>query len=63
MSGKIYNRRNFINARNLREEAKQKLKDYDAIMGKVKSEYENFRKTGILCKAFTENNDNTSETI
>ena len=44
--------RNFIQARNLLREAKEKLKDYDAVIGSVKKDYDVLRKTGIPCKAF-----------
>ena len=45
-------RRQYINARNLREEAEQKRKDYDAIIGRVQKEYDALRATGIPCRAF-----------
>jgi hypothetical protein len=48
--------RNYIQARNLFEEAKVKIKDFDAIMGQVKKEYDLFRGMGITCDAFKENN-------
>jgi len=57
------NRREYINARNLLEEAKSKLKDFDTIMGSVKREYEKLRETGILCKAFNENESDDPEII
>jgi len=47
--------RQYINARNLRDEATARLKDYDAIMGTVKQEFECLQQTGIPCKAFSEN--------
>lgn len=46
------NKRNYIQARNLRSEAKQKLGNYDAIMGRCRTDYEVYRKNGIPCKAF-----------
>ncbi len=55
--------RKYINARNLQEEAKQKLKDYDAIIINLKKEYETLRKTGIQCNAFTDGENSKTETI
>ena len=51
------NKRNYIQARNLRAEAQEKLGDYEAIMGRAEKDYEALRKTGIPCKAFTEKGD------
>lgn len=47
----------------MRAEAAAKLKDYDAIMGCVEQELETLRKTGIPCRAFTENADDEPEVI
>ena len=63
MSQSRPHRRQFINARNLREEAKQKLKDYDAIMGEARKEYEKLRTTGIPCRALLDSEDGEPETI
>lgn len=46
--------RKYIQARNLLEEARTKLKDFDAIMGRVNKEYDELRKMGIPCLAFKE---------
>ena len=54
--------RQYVNARNLREEAKQKLDSYDAIMGTVREEYERLRETGIPCQAFAKDG-NEIETL
>lgn len=43
-------RRNYIQARNLFNEAKEKLKDYDAVLGRIKKDYEELRKKGIIRK-------------
>lgn len=53
----MVNKRNYIQARNLRAEAQGKLGDYEAIMGRTEKDYEALRKTGILCKAFKEKGD------
>ena len=47
----------------MRTEANAKLKDYNAIMGKVEQDLDELRKTGIPCKAFTENENDTPEVI
>lgn len=47
-------RRNFIQARDLRKEAADKIKDYDSIIGRMKRDYESLRGAGIPCKAFLE---------
>lgn len=57
------NRREYINARNLLEEAKSKLKDFDTIMGSMKSEYDKLKEEGIPCKAFSENESDEPEMI
>jgi len=54
-------KRNYIQARNLLEEAKEKLKDYDSVLGRTKKEYEVLRKKGILCKAFSINGKTTQK--
>lgn len=46
--------RNYIQARNLLEEARAKLKDFGAIMGWVNKEYDRLRRSGIVCQAFKE---------
>jgi len=48
-------KRNYIQARNLHKEAKEKLKDYSAILGRTHKDYTTLRKKGILCKAFSIN--------
>jgi hypothetical protein len=55
-------RRQFLQARSLRQEAMDRLKDYDAILGRTQADYERLRTTGIQCKAFMES-DGTSETV
>ncbi len=45
-------RRQYENARDFREEAKRRFKDYDAIMGRTWAEFERLRQTGIRCRAF-----------
>ncbi len=52
-------KRNYIQARNLLQEAKEKIKDYDAILGRTKKDYEQFRNKSILCKAFSINGKTT----
>ena len=47
-------RRNFIQARNLRKEAAEKIKDYDSVIGRMRRDYEALRSSGIPCKAFLE---------
>jgi hypothetical protein len=56
-------RREYLNARNLKEEARQKLKDYDAIMGRTKRDYNLLREAGIPCRAFLENEQDDPEVI
>jgi len=46
------NLRQYIQARNLRNEAMTKLQDYEAVMGRTKKEFETLRNTGIQSKAF-----------
>lgn len=46
----------------MRQEATSRLKDYDAILGRVSTDYEKLRKTGISCRAFLEA-DGEAETI
>lgn len=48
------NSRKFLQKRNLFEEAKSKVKDYNSIIGTAWKYYESLRKNGIPCKAFTE---------
>jgi hypothetical protein len=55
--------RRYLQARNLRAEAEAKLKDFDAIMGKVEQELDQLRETGIPCRAFTENETDEPEVI
>ena len=50
-------RRNYIQSRNLHAEVESIIKDYDSVMGRTTKDYEQFRKTGILCKAFKEKGD------
>ena len=50
-------KRTYIQARNLRSEAQAKLADYEAVMYKTAKDYYALRKTGILCKAFTDSGD------
>jgi len=38
----------------LKQEAQEKLKDYDAIIGRAWRDYEKLREEGIPCKAFVE---------
>ena len=52
------NSRHYIQARNLRQEAEEKLKDYEAIMGRVWSDYRKLCDAGIECAAFG-NDDNS----
>lgn len=46
--------REYIQARNLLQEAKGKLKDYDSILGRAKTDYEKLREAGISCVAFSD---------
>jgi len=46
--------RNYIQARNLLEEARAKLKDFDSIMGRVRKEFDVLREADIRCEAFKE---------
>jgi hypothetical protein len=55
--------RRYLQTRNMRTEAQAKLKDYDAIMGKVEQELDGLRATGIQCKAFMENEGEPPEVI
>jgi len=55
-------RRQFLQARSLRQEAQEKLKDYESAMGRAWRDYEKLRKEGIPCKAFVEA-DGQSEVI
>ncbi|HBB02399.1 MAG: hypothetical protein US89_C0013G0018 [Candidatus Peregrinibacteria bacterium GW2011_GWF2_38_29] len=48
--------RKFLQKRNLLEESKSKIKDYDAIIGRTRKDYELLRKIGIPCKAFIDGN-------
>jgi hypothetical protein len=56
-------KRNYIQARNLLKEAKEKFKDYDSIIGRTHKDYEALRKTGILCKAFSINGNTTNKIV
>lgn len=47
-------KRVYLQARNLRQEAGGKIKDYDSIFGSMKKEYEALRKTGIPTKALVD---------
>lgn len=47
-------KRTYLQARNLREEATGKIKDYDSIFGSMKKDYEFLRTTGIPTKAFVD---------
>jgi hypothetical protein len=55
--------RKYLQTRNMRAEAQAKLKDYDAIMGRVEQELESLRTEGIPCKAFAENENDDPEII
>lgn len=57
------NRRSYINARDLRKEAQEKIADYDAILGRIQKDYDSLRELGIECKAFLESGDKDSESI
>ncbi len=50
------NMRNYIQARNLKKEAEEKLKDFEAIIGRVRQEYKAMSLTGIACPAFDDGN-------
>ena len=54
MNGQRRFQRVYINARNLRQEAQQKLKDYDAIMGRASKEFDELQSAGIPCRAFSD---------
>src|SRR3990167_9113688 len=54
--------RQFLQARSLRQEAAERLMNYDAVLGRTWKDYEALRETGILCHAFLEN-DGKPETI
>ena len=56
--GKKKMRRQYLNARNFAQEAVEKVKDFDAIMGRVRQEYERLRKEGIECPAFKDEQGN-----
>ncbi len=60
--GKQFERK-YLQTRNMRIEAAEKLHAYSAIMGKVEQEIESLRDTGIPCKAFTENEGDDPEII
>ena len=55
-------RRQFLQARSLRQEAAERLESYDAVMGRIWTDYEALRTSGIPCRAFLEN-DGKSEII
>jgi len=63
MTPEFRQRREYLNARNLREEATQKIKDYEAIMGRMNQDYDALREVGIPCRAFLENETEELETI
>lgn len=52
-------RRQFLQARSLRQEAMEKLESYEAVIGRTWADYEALRKTGIPCRAFLENDGKT----
>jgi hypothetical protein len=45
-------RRRYENARDFKQEARDRLGDYDAILGSARREFEKLRRTGIRCRAF-----------
>ena len=47
--------RTYIQIRDLFEEARSKLQDYDIIMGRVRKEFDQLRTRRIRCHAFEEN--------
>lgn len=55
--------RRYLQTRNMRSEAQGKLKDYDAIMGRVEKEIESLKADGIRCGAFTESENDEQEVI
>jgi hypothetical protein len=55
-------RRQFIQARNLRQEAAEKVKDFDAILGRLHADYEAIRQACIPCRAFVEGDGEPSTT-
>lgn len=55
--------RKYLQTRNMRSEAQAKLKDYEAIMGRVEQEWSSLRSQGIPCRAFTENDADAPEVI
>lgn len=57
------NRRQYIQARDLKKEAEEKLKDYDAIMGRTWNDYRNLCDTGIECGAFGSDQGNKRSVI
>lgn len=59
---KAPHRRRFLQARSLRQEAAEKLENYEAVMGRTWKDYEEARKSGIPCRAFLEN-DGKAEII
>ncbi|MBU0767127.1 hypothetical protein KKF55_05125 [Patescibacteria group bacterium] len=50
-------RRQYLNARHLVNEAVEKIKDYEGIMGSTRMKFEELRKNGVPCKAFSDNSD------
>ncbi|MFH1546016.1 MAG: hypothetical protein ABIE14_01405, partial [Patescibacteria group bacterium] len=48
-------KRNYIQARNLLQEAKAKIKDFNSVIGRTKDDYDKLRQTDILCNAFSLN--------
>jgi hypothetical protein len=44
----------YLNARNLRDEAQCKLKDYDSVMGHANALFETLQAKGIPCRAFSD---------
>ena len=55
--------RRYLQTRNMRTEAALKIKDYDAIMGRVEQDLNALRTDGIPCKAFMENDSDEPESI
>ena len=46
-------KRNYIQSRNLLKEAQEKLRDYDAVLGRTWADYDQLRNKGVDCKAFS----------
>ncbi len=45
--------RNYIQARNLKKEAKERLKNYNSILSRTRKDYEILRKSSVSCNAFS----------